>query len=132
MRILIVDDDDITRAMLRAAVEPLAGEIHEVSNGTDALRTALERFPHVVILDAMMPGVDGYEICYMIKTAPSLQGTRVIMFTARDDAGGISTGREALADAYLLKPLDRDLLLETIRSVATGNHVPFPAGRGAS
>lgn len=132
MRVLIVDDDDITRVMIRAALAPLAGEIHEVSNGTDALRTALKRSPHVVILDAMMPGVDGYEICYMIKTAPSLQATRVIIFTSRDDARGISTGREALADAYLLKPLDPDLLLETIRSLATGKRVPFPASRGAS
>ena len=131
MKILIIDDDYITRAMLRAALEPVAGEIHEASNGIDALRTAFERLPDVVILDVMMPGVDGYEICYLIKTAPALLQTHVIILTSRDDAVGISTGREALADAYLLKPFDPDLLLETIRSLAASERVPFPSGKGA-
>jgi DNA-binding response OmpR family regulator len=129
MRILIVDDDEITRMMLRAALETRTSDIHEAPNGVDALKRARELRPDVVILDVMMPGVDGYEICYLIKTAPELRRTRVIMFTSRDDAEGVATGREAQADAYLLKPFEPDVLFRTIDDVVrVGQRGPFPAG----
>ena len=127
MRILIVDDDEITRAMLRATIERVTNDVHEAPNGVDALKQALEVRPDAVLLDIMMPGVDGYEICYLIKTAPELRHTRVIILTSRADKDGISTGREALADAYLLKPFEPDLLLTTIDNlVRAGQRGPFP------
>jgi DNA-binding response OmpR family regulator len=126
MKILIVDDDGITRAMIRATVEQLATEILEAANGVDGLRLAREKRPDVVILDVIMPGVDGYEICYSMKTAPELRGTRVIMLTSRSDTDGVSTGRAALADAYLLKPFEPDVLLATIRNSRFGQRGPFP------
>ena len=129
MRILIVDDEEITRTMLRATVEEVTNDIHEAPNGVDALKQARELRPDVVLLDVMMPGVDGYEICYLIKTAPELRNTRVIILTSRDDQDGVSTGRAALADAYLLKPFDPNLLLTTIDDlVRAGQRGPFPAG----
>ncbi len=113
------------RTMLRATLSALTSDIHEAANGADALRIAREIQPDIVILDVMMPGVDGYEICYAIKTAPALAQTRVIILTVRNDADGISTGRAALADAYLIKPFDPDLLISTVRDLRRGLPVRF-------
>jgi CheY-like chemotaxis protein len=126
MKILIVDDDDITRTMLRATLQSMTGEIKEAANGLDALRVAREWRPDVVILDVMMPGSDGYEICYAIKTAPELRRTRVIMHTARSDTDGVETGRAALADAYLLKPFDPDKLIAAVKEARHGLPGEFP------
>jgi DNA-binding response OmpR family regulator len=128
MKILIVDDEDITRAMLRATLQALTSEIREAANGVDALRLAREWRPDVVILDVMMPGTDGYEICYLIKTAPELRRTRVIMHTTRSDNDGVATGREAHADAYVVKPFDPAKLIATVREVSYGLGGEFPAG----
>lgn len=128
MRVLIVDDEEISRAVVRATLEQVASSISEVDDGVDALRVAMEQRPDLVILDVMMPGVDGYEVCYLIKTAPELRHTRVIMLTARDDDAGISTGKGAYADAYLLKPLEPDQLLAAIRDIQEGKR-PYPTGR---
>ena len=128
MRVLIVDDEEITRTMLRTVVQSVTNDVHEAPNGVDALKQARELRPDVVLLDIMMPGVDGYEICYMIKSAPELRHTRVIILTSRADEDGVSTGRAALADAYLLKPFDPKLLLTTIDDlVRAGQRGPFPA-----
>ena len=126
MKILIVDDEEIVRTMLRATLQSVTSEIKEAANGVDALRLAREWRPDVVILDVVMPGTDGYEICYLIKTAPELRRTRVIMHTTRSDSDGVSTGREALADAYVVKPFDPDKLIATVREVGTGLRGSFP------
>jgi DNA-binding response OmpR family regulator len=126
MKILIVDDEEIIRTMLRATLRAVTSEIREAANGLDALRIAREWRPDVVILDVMMPGTDGYEICYAIKTAPELKRTRVIMHTTRSDADGVSTGREALADAYLLKPFEPDELVAVVREMKYGLPGEFP------
>ena len=127
MKILVVDDDEISRKMICATIGQLASELREASGGDDGLRVARDWRPDIVILDVMMPGVDGYEICYAIKTAPELRHTRVIMLTSRDDADGISTGREASADAYLLKPFDPDTVLATIMKLSLGQPGVFPS-----
>jgi DNA-binding response OmpR family regulator len=127
MRLLIVDDDETTRTMLHATLAPVADDIQEAVHGVEALQLARERRPDFVILDVMMPGVDGYEICYLMKTAPELPHTRVIILTSRGDAQGVATGRQAYADAYLLKPFDPDQLVAAIRSLQQGKPGPFPA-----
>jgi two-component system phosphate regulon response regulator PhoB len=128
MKILIVDDEEITRALLRATLQSVTGDIREAANGVDALRIAREWRPDVVILDVVMPGTDGYEICYLIKTAPELRRTRVIMHTTRADSDGVATGREAHADAYIVKPFDPDKLVAAVREVSYGLGGEFPAG----
>lgn len=129
MRILIVDDDDDMRRMMRMTLEPLTHDIHEAGDAIEALKFARAERPDLVILDVMMPGVDGYEICYLIKTAPELQHTRVIVLTVRDHKIDISIGRGAFADAYLVKPLDPGKLLAAIGNLERGESGPFPAAK---
>lgn len=126
MRILVVDDDDDMRKVIRMTLEHLTHEIHEASNAIDALKIARAERPDVVILDVMMPGVDGYETCYLIKTAPELQHTRVIILTVRHHKIDISIGRGAFADAFLVKPIEPDQLIAAIAKLERGDSGPFP------
>ena len=127
MRILIVDDDEDMRKVMRMTLEPLTHDIHEAGNAIEALTLARAERPDLVILDVMMPGVDGYEICYLIKTAPELQHTRVIVLTVRHHKIDISIGRGAFADAFLVKPFDPAKLLAAIGKLTRGESGPFPA-----
>jgi DNA-binding response OmpR family regulator len=126
MRILIVDDDDDMRKVIRRTLEPLTHDIVEAGNAIEALELARAERPDLVILDVMMPGVDGYEICYLIKTAPELHHTRVIMLTIRHHKIDISIGRGAFADAFLVKPFDPDELLAVIGKLERGESGTFP------
>jgi DNA-binding response OmpR family regulator len=107
-------------------LEHLTHEIHEASNAIEALKIARAERPDVVILDVMMPGVDGYEICYLIKTAPELQHTHVIILTVRHHKIDISIGRGAFADAFLVKPIEPDKLIAAIAKLERGDSGPFP------
>ena len=127
MQILIVDDDDDMRKVTRQVLKGLGHQIHEADSGVEALKLARTLRPDLVILDVMMPGVDGYEICYLIKTAPELHHTRVILLTVRDKKVDISFGHGAFADAYLVKPFDSDKLLAAITKLDRGESGPFPA-----
>jgi DNA-binding response OmpR family regulator len=129
VRILIADDDADMRKVIRKALEPLSHDIHETDNAIEALKIARVERPDLVILDVVMPGVDGYEICYLIKTAPELQHTRVIMLTVRQQQIDISIGRGALADAYLVKPFNPDKLLAAIAKLEGGKSGPFPTAK---
>jgi two-component system alkaline phosphatase synthesis response regulator PhoP len=126
MKILIVDDDDDMRKMVRTTLKPLTDGILEAGNAIEALNVARTERPDLVILDVMMPGVDGYELCYLIKTAPELQHTRVIMLTVRHHKIDISIGRGAFADAFLVKPLDPAKLLAAIAKLGRGESGPYP------
>lgn len=127
MKILIVDDDEDTRKMARLSLERQGHVIREFGNGIEALKFARADRPDVIILDANLPGVDGYEICYLIKSAPELRHAHVIMLTVRDRETDIAAGRGALADAYLIKPFDSGKLLAAITNLKSGGSGPYPA-----
>ena len=129
MKVLIVDDDDDARKLVRKALAPLTDDIQEVADGADALKHALADPPDLVILDVVMPGVDGYEICYLIKSAPELRHTRVIVLTVRHQKIDISIGRGAFADAYLVKPASAEKLRAVIGKLERGERGPFPASK---
>lgn len=131
MRILIVDDDEDMRRVIRRTLEPLTDEIHEAGDGVEALRLARAERPDLVILDVMMPGVNGYEICYLIKTDPQLQHTRVIILTARHYKIDDSISRGAFADAFLVKPFDPDKLLAAIANLERSEGGQLPAAKPA-
>lgn len=126
MKILIVDDDADMRKVVRLALERHGHVVREFDSGIEALKHARAGHPDLIVLDANLPGVDGYEICYLVKSAPELRHTRVIMLTFRDQEADIAAGRGALADAYLIKPFDPDRLIAAITSLEGGGSGPYP------
>lgn len=116
-RILIVDDEMYIVNILDFT---LAGEGYEVisaNNGEDALRTLLKAEPDLVILDVMMPRIDGIEVCRAIKAREESAETPVILLSAKDRDADREAGIEAGADLYLTKPFSPARLIEEIRNL---------------
>lgn len=116
-RILVVDD--IT-ANLRLLEAKLQGEYYEVAlaqSGAEALRQAASWSPDIILLDVMMPGMDGYEACRRLKADPELLHIPVVMVTALTDATERVRGLEAGADDFLSKPVDDPTLFARLRAL---------------
>jgi CheY-like chemotaxis protein len=114
-RVLIVEDQADIRKLIRMTLEFEPYEIHEAVDGTEGLRAAVAVQPDLILLDVMMPGeLDGLQVCARVRGLPALQGTRVVLLTARGQAQDRDAGRQAGADAYLTKPFSPLLLIETI------------------
>jgi adenylate cyclase len=116
-RILIVDDNETNRSILAARLGAEGYETTEAENGERALAVARDAAPDVVLLDVMMPKIDGFEVCRRLKGDSALGFVPVIMVTARADSKDVVTGLNAGADEYLTKPLDHAALVARVRSM---------------
>ena len=116
-RILIVDDNETNRCLLTARLGAEGYETTEAENGERALAVAHEVAPDVVLLDVMMPKIDGFEVCRRMKGDPTLGFVPIVMVTARTDSKDVVTGLNAGADEYLTKPIDHAALVARVRSM---------------
>lgn len=114
-KILAVDDDAINRKLVSATLEKAGYEVSTAKNGLEALHMIEEQRPDVVLLDVMMPEMDGYEVCGRIRRTPHLARTPVMMLTALDTVEEKIKGFEAGADDYLPKPFAPDELLMRVK-----------------
>jgi CheY-like chemotaxis protein len=115
-KVLIVDDQPDIRKLILMTMESEGYDLHEASNGEDALRSVHDLRPDVVLLDVMMPGLlDGYQVCEKIKNDPLLQlTTKVVLLTARGQLTDIARGKAVGSDAYLVKPFSPLELIDTV------------------
>ncbi len=114
-RILVVDDEVISRIVLRARLDAAFYEVLLAADGTAALRIARRRRPDVIVLDAHMPGMDGYEICRRLKAEPATRDIAVMMITAGQDAMASVRALAAGADDFIAKPVEEAVLLSRLR-----------------
>ena len=113
-RILTVEDDQRIRTAVRLALEEEGWEVEETASGEEALE-AFSRTPaDVVLIDIMLPGIDGFEVCRSIRR---LGDVPIVMVTARSDSHDVVAGLEAGADDYLRKPFDPKELSARIRAL---------------
>jgi len=115
-RILVVDDNAINREIV-AEILSDEFEVLMAANGPDALVLAGRYRPCVVLLDIMLPGLDGYEICRKLRGMPGMNDLRIIMVTAKAMPSERSRGFAVGADAYVTKPFDDADLIAAIRSM---------------
>lgn len=114
-KVLIVEDHADIRKLLHMTMEFEDFEIHEAANGDVGLEMARAHSPDVVLLDIMMPGtLNGLEVCRQIKADHATRFTKVVLLTARVQAGDKEAGLAAGADDYLMKPFSTLQVLETI------------------
>ena len=116
--IVIVEDDAAIRSVLRVLLRG-AGFTHikEAERGDDGLKLIREVRPSLVLLDLMLPGLDGFSVCRRIREIKEIASTPVIMLTARSDEIDVVRGLEYGADDYVTKPFSRQVLLARIRAV---------------
>lgn len=115
MRILVADDEEAVRTAVRRALTLAGYEVELASDGDEALAMLAERAPDAVLLDVMMPGVDGIEVCRRLRAAGD--ATPVLMLTARDAVGDRVAGLDAGADDYMVKPFALQELLARLRAL---------------
>lgn len=119
MRILVVEDQDSIRRMIEALVIARGYEVTGVSSGTKAIDVASTHPPDMVLLDLMVPGHDGYEVCRRLRSDPSTRHVPVLVISALDDAESRARAEAAGATAYYTKPFSPMALLKEIDRLKT-------------
>jgi two-component system, OmpR family, phosphate regulon response regulator PhoB len=117
MKLLIADDEPAVRALVHVTLEGDDYEILEAADGVEALEVARGESPSLVLLDIMMPGMNGLEVCRIIKSDPTTSGTVVVMLTAQAQQRDRDRGLAAGADVYFTKPFSPLALLDLVARV---------------
>ncbi|BCJ86894.1 response regulator [Effusibacillus dendaii] len=112
-KILIVDDEPYNLKILNMFLSSLSFEIFEAVSGKEALRIVQSHTPDLILIDVMMPGISGIELCQMLSNRPGFTAP-IIFLSARVQQEDIQIGLKAGAVEYLTKPIDLDLLHKTI------------------
>jgi len=115
--ILIADDNPANLEILGARLAASGYRILTAADGEQTLAAAREHAPDLLLLDVMMPRLDGLEVCRRLKADPALPFLPVILVTARGDAQDVVAGLDAGADEYLTKPVDHSALVARVRSM---------------
>ena len=116
-KILVVDDDPLGRDTIEALLAPEGYDLLTASSGLDALTQASRTTPDLILLDIMMPGMDGYEACRRLRSDPAVSEVPIILITALDDRESKLQGIRAGADDFVSKPIDRVELRARIRTI---------------
>ncbi|MCA9954744.1 MAG: response regulator [Ardenticatenaceae bacterium] len=118
--ILIVDDEAMTRNLLRLMLERAGFKILEAEDGVQALEVVAAESPDLLILDVMMPNVDGITVCETLRAEAETAVLPIILLSARTSPEAVQLGMKAGADRYLSKPISREELIRNVREVLQG------------
>ena len=116
-RILIVDDNETNRDILCTRLRPQGYELMEAADGEEALSMTRQHHPDLILLDVMMPKIDGIAVCRELKSDADLPFIPIILVTAKADTKDIVAGLEAGADEYLTKPVNQSALVARVKSM---------------
>ncbi|HSH03599.1 MAG TPA: response regulator [Anaerolineae bacterium] len=119
--ILVVDDNEDGRRILQSLLKAQGYRVYLAADGYEALEQAERTMPDLILLDVMMPGIDGFEVCRRLRTNPRLAEVPVVMVTALDDRPAKLQGIESGADDFVVKPFDPVELTARVRSITRLN-----------
>ncbi len=115
--ILIVEDEPGVVAAIRFLMEQQGYNVRVAGSGEDALDAISKHKPHLVLLDIMLPGMSGWEVCEMIRMHPDYCDIKIVFLTARRDESEIARGLAMGANAYITKPFNNDQLIAKIKAL---------------
>jgi len=115
--VLVIDDDALHVKALEKKLPENGYRVLTATKAADGLSMAMTRYPDLIVLDVMMPIINGYNICQLLKSDPKHKHIPVIMLTSRDSEKDKQIGQDVGADVYLVKPLDIPLLLTKINEL---------------
>lgn len=116
-KILIADDEADILEIIRFNLEKEGYEVHTASNGDEAINKAIRLKPDLIMLDIMMPGKTGLEVCSLLRSMPAFKNTLIIFLTALSDEPTEIKGLESGADDYLSKPVSQRVLLSKVHAL---------------
>ncbi len=119
-RILAVDDSATILEMIKAILESGGYEVITATDGNEALVTAREQNPDLILLDVMLPGLDGYRVCRLLKFDQKYKHIPIIMLTAKTEEQSMVTGLRTGANQYLTKPVEPERLLAAVAQELAG------------
>ncbi len=115
-RILAVDDSPTILQMITAILEDADYEVITAVDGAEALEKARGGDPDLILLDVMLPKLDGYRVCRLLKFDQNYKHIPIVMLTAKAEDAAMATGIRTGADQYLTKPVEPDTLLAAVRA----------------
>jgi two-component system phosphate regulon response regulator PhoB len=116
-RILIVDDEEDVLELVRYNLDRNSYQIETATSGEEALSKARKSTPELIILDLMLPGIDGLEVCKKLKSDVKTEHIPIVMLTAKGDESDIVTGLELGAEDYITKPFSPKVLIARVRRI---------------
>lgn len=119
--ILVVDDEPMARTLLRLMLVRAGFEVIEAEDGYDALEKLKNSLPDAMILDVMMPGIDGFHVCEAVRGNLDLSELPIIMLSAKTDTDSVNRGLSVGANRYLTKPISPEELTRQVRDVLNTN-----------
>jgi two-component system, OmpR family, alkaline phosphatase synthesis response regulator PhoP len=122
IKILIADDENDILEFVSYNLRKAGYQVFVAKNGLEAIKKAKEHVPHLIILDVMMPEMDGMEACREIRQISELNDSIITFLTARNEAYSQIAGLEAGADDYITKPIKQNLLISKVNSLLRRHH----------
>ena len=113
-RVLAVDDSPTILEMIKAILIAGGYEVITAADGAEALETARAEMPDLILLDVMLPKLDGYRVCRLLKFDQKYKGIPIIMLTAKTEEQSMATGIRTGANQYLTKPVEPERLLAAV------------------
>ena len=114
IKVLVIDDSNTIRRSAEMFLRQAGFEVILAEDGFDALAKISDHHPKVIFVDIMMPRLDGYQTCALIKQNPKLKSTPVIMLSSKDGVFDRARGRLAGSDRYLTKPFTKEALIDAV------------------
>jgi twitching motility two-component system response regulator PilG len=118
IKVMIIDDSNTIRRSAEIFLSQAGCQVILAEDGFDALAKITDHLPEVIFVDIMMPRLDGYQTCSLIKKNPKFKSTPVIMLSSKDGVFDRARGRMVGSDEYLTKPFSKDSLLKAVSAHA--------------
>ncbi len=119
VRVMVIDDSNTIRRSAEMFLTRAGCEVILAEDGFDALSKIADYQPHLIFVDIMMPRLDGYQTCALIKNNARFKSTPVVMLSSKDGLFDRARGRMVGSDQYLTKPFTQESLLDAVRTHAT-------------
>lgn len=116
-KVLIVEDDSTISDVLTYNLTEFGFDVQATANGLDGIAKAKKFMPDVILLDVMLPGIDGLEVCRQLRQLPETKTTKIVMLTAKSEEADQLIGFNVGADDYVVKPFSIRVLIERIKSL---------------
>ena len=120
-KVLVIEDDPSASELMVYTLEPKGYQVITALNGLEGVKKAMDERPDLIILDIMLPGLDGYEVCHRLRQKPETANLPILMFSAKAREDDKETGLNMGADDYLAKPVEPSEIRAKVQALLAGS-----------